>query len=610
MSRANETATTVDQQHLARVRQRRLRSIWLDVRPLFLLIAAAIALGLGYWGFRRSQATAQNDVFDSFYRSLRLFGVTGGDLDGRVAWQLQIARVLAPAVVGYAAIRGLVAVFREQALLLRLRLFARRHIVVVGLGNTGFRLATSLSESGFRVVVIERNRTHPALPGCRSRGIAVIFGDATDPEVQATARCDRARHLFACSGSDATNLRVLAACSELAKDPGWKPATAHVFIETSSLWRSLLAAPLTMGSGAQLRADFLSLHDLAGRTLVDADPSVWSAKDASVHIVALVGGNIGRSAVAHTVRLLLTGYAETSITIIGPGAAQDRAALLDEAPWLERAATIEALPVDPAARSEAIPALESMTAALICDNDTAAGLATAQGLVAVTPDSSAPIVLLADDDRLGDSLDATGLRLSRVLSVGAVERALGPALLLDTTLETIARAKHERYVQLELSRGQTAMDNPSLVGWEELPESLKESNRRFADSLARKIRELGGRVTPRDPTAPPATELPLPLHVLEELAQAEHARWVEDLRADGWGPGEEDKDPVRKVHPLMVPWDDLPHEEQEKDRDAIRDLPALLEAAGLTLVLETDDAQSTGRDEGGLEGPIHEEAAG
>ena len=101
-------------------------------------------------------------------------------------------------------------------------------------------------------------------------------------------------------------------------------------------------------------------------------------------------------------------------------------------------------------------------------------------------------MVLADDELLAPALDAAALRVSRVLPVGAVERVLGQGLLIDTTIENIARAKHEEYVRLECDQGRTSKDNSSLVSWDELPEPLKESNRCFADSVSRKLRDLGG----------------------------------------------------------------------------------------------------------------------
>ena len=52
---------------------------------------------------------------------------------------------------------------------------------------------------------------------------------------------------------------------------------------------------------------------------------------------------------------------------------------------------------------------------------------------------------------------------------------------------------------------------------------------------------------------------------------------------DGWKPTNGAKDPDRKLHPTLVPWDELPEAEKEKDRDAIRGLPAMLARAGFEL---------------------------
>lgn len=43
-----------------------------------------------------------------------------------------------------------------------------------------------------------------------------------------------------------------------------------------------------------------------------------------------------------------------------------------------------------------------------------------------------------------------------------------------------------------------------------------------------------------------------------------HANWLAHKQAEGWlwGPV---KDPDRKLHPCMVPYDDLPHEQKRKD---------------------------------------------
>ena len=142
-------------------------------------------------------------------------------------------------------------------------------------------------------------------------------------------------------------------------------------------------------------------------------------------------------------------------------------------------------------------------------------------------------------------------------------------------IDAIARAQHANYVKEQTGRGETADDNPSLVSWEELPESLRQSNRRYAEGVRSKLDAIGATAVPGDEGGPfEFTE-----DELEILARMEHDRWAGDLARDGWVPGPE-KDPRHKEHPLLVGWEELSEAEREKDRDAVRNLPAVLSAAG------------------------------
>lgn len=45
---------------------------------------------------------------------------------------------------------------------------------------------------------------------------------------------------------------------------------------------------------------------------------------------------------------------------------------------------------------------------------------------------------------------------------------------------------------------------------------------------------------------------------------AQHEAWLKDKDAEGWVYGPV-KDPVKKEHPCMVPYDELPEEQKKKD---------------------------------------------
>jgi hypothetical protein len=53
---------------------------------------------------------------------------------------------------------------------------------------------------------------------------------------------------------------------------------------------------------------------------------------------------------------------------------------------------------------------------------------------------------------------------------------------------------------------------------------------------------------------------------VEFLAELEHDRWSETLVAQGWQAGTL-RDEIARVHPDLIPWDDLPEERRGIDRD-------------------------------------------
>jgi hypothetical protein len=113
-----------------------------------------------------------------------------------------------------------------------------------------------------------------------------------------------------------------------------------------------------------------------------------------------------------------------------------------------------------------------------------------------------------------------------------------------------------------------------------LEPSLRKSNRDFATSVGARLADLGAELQPLTGPVRPAL---IDEALVEELAVVEHDRWMRDLLAAGWRYHAGDKDPVRKLHPLLTGWDALPEKEREKDRDGIRALPEFLARVGYEL---------------------------
>ncbi|MEN3033487.1 MAG: RyR domain-containing protein [Aquificaceae bacterium] len=70
--------------------------------------------------------------------------------------------------------------------------------------------------------------------------------------------------------------------------------------------------------------------------------------------------------------------------------------------------------------------------------------------------------------------------------------------------------------------------------------------------------------------------------LVEAIAEELHKVWMGEKLAQGWTYGPV-KDNQKKTHPSLVPYKDLPEEEKELDRMFVREIPKLLQLAGISL---------------------------
>jgi hypothetical protein len=146
-------------------------------------------------------------------------------------------------------------------------------------------------------------------------------------------------------------------------------------------------------------------------------------------------------------------------------------------------------------------------------------------------------------------------------------------VLLGAAREVLAKAIHEKY--LKDQKGKKPASDSSMQPWDELNDSLKESNRRQADHIPEKLRSVGCGFAPVVNREPVIFEF-TPQEV-EIMAEMEHERWNSESLLDGWVYGE--KDVKKKISPYLVPWNSLTDAVKEWDRQAMRGLPQFLAKA-------------------------------
>ena len=104
--------------------------------------------------------------------------------------------------------------------------------------------------------------------------------------------------------------------------------------------------------------------------------------------------------------------------------------------------------------------------------------------------------------------------------------------ITEEEIMRIARVMHEAVRAFQAGLGQDPAPH-----WSKAPKWMKSASR---DAVVFRI---------QNPDAP---------------ASSQHDQWTESKLADGWKFGKK-KDPDKKTHPLLIPYNELPLEERQKD---------------------------------------------
>ena len=114
---------------------------------------------------------------------------------------------------------------------------ARHHVLLIGFGQVGFRLAQELQRRGVSILGVERDADAPCVRLARAAGIPVAIGRGDDRETLERLGIRRCAAVAAVTSTDLVNVAVGLAASDLA--PGvplvLRLGDGEVAAETDSL---------------------------------------------------------------------------------------------------------------------------------------------------------------------------------------------------------------------------------------------------------------------------------------------------------------------------------------------------------------------------------------
>jgi serine phosphatase RsbU (regulator of sigma subunit) len=180
-------------------------------------------------------------------------------------------------------------------------------------------------------------------------------------------------------------------------------------------------------------------------------------------------------------------------------------------------------------------------------------------------------------------LKKAGYEIIRPVEVGEIN---------DRMVTKLARAIHSRY-QHEMKKQIQGSDKKISISWiynqgdaknaqigdfNDLTEEIRHSNLDNAFHIPTKLLAIGYKIRPVGKGFKPAA-VSLAEEEVEIMAKIEHLRWCWDKTLHGWFYGKV-KDSRKKIHPSIIPYEDLSETEKQKDRELVKLIPSLLKDIG------------------------------
>lgn len=566
-------------------RQARAKSLRLPpVAPVVRFGAMAIALLLGTWGFAQAYAEARlpTTIMQDGLRALRLIvGSFPQLLEGRdLPLALNIARWALPLLTFWSTAALAWEQLRNP---LRLALIRARgeHLVIAGdeSGGLAAQAAQGALADGRRVLLWPQDRRSLWISDALEAGAAEVEQGAPEESAAALA-LDKARAALLLSGEARGNIALASAllAQAAAVRPAGDPIDIILRVDDLDLRRSV-EQRFDHGDRRTARVRLAALPDIAARHLALARPIDAFTRDGQANRGVLV---IGFTPLIerYVLRTLAGGHyrdgGKPGFAIHMIDAAQGEAAFRARNPGADSLSPlrfVEARP-DPAGMADLIDAhvaqQDEPVAILIDLHDDDRALAVALAVDARYRAAALPAppihVRMAGghDHRIG----------AGIFPFGSLADLADPDMLLQDRHDALARSIHDFYLEGRFAEGERIGARASMQEWEDLPESFRDDNRLVADCYQLKLRDIGARLVEGG-----GPSLVLTPDELEQLARAEHDRWMASKLVQGWtyAPARDD---ARKRHPDIVPYDDLSEAIKDLDREQVRIMARLLGASG------------------------------
>ena len=488
-------------------------------------------------------------------------------------WTVAAGGLLAKVFPYAAFVSGAWILFRDRLKEVWWRVFPNSHSIYIGLGERGSTLALSEMErkKGRRVVAIDIDEDNPAAELLRENGGLFLSGSGADPVMLRRAGVGNACKVVILTKSDDLNVKVAEAVfaewdrSQSKRNKRGSPAEVIVSVESHE-YRQLLGdrwkvlQEMMLRGGSQRNQPAVRLAGFRSAAIRNVLLKIGKTQGVREEVrakglkVLVAGGNafVEEFLKLAAAFLQLSGSSRASRPefVVCTNGNDLGGEFLRRYPLVDLIAQVRFIEEEPKDVAWA-PTLEGLTfdVAVVSLPTEAATLSVSERLVRTSRLQVGHVYAMVP------SIADVQLNLnSQMERISISNEGCDSLEFADVELELGARKHHQSYLESERTGGR------SVPEWETLPEFIKESNRWVF---------LHGKIKEEIRNALKGSSSAVLDKLERHLAECEHQRWMGERIMDGWVFGAA-KDPEKRTHPSLKPFDALSSEEQEKDFVQVR----------------------------------------
>jgi len=572
----------------------RSTSFWLKSNELYLVgLVLLVALLLGVAGFYQLEHQ-RKDFLTILYLAFQLLTLESGapDTVTVIPWTLQVARWLAPGALAYAALKAIWSALNNYFYLLKLGRL-KSHVIICGLGEKGKTLVESFLKKNAKIVIIEKDKRNELVLYYKSKGVFVIHENAVDSFTLKKAGIEDAEILIAATGNDLNNLEIVKETKTIkTTTPSRIFSKAFAHVDHYQLKLLLQESELIRTSFEKLDARIFNVYENGARLLLhyyspDRFCKVVDESDPPVHILVVGFERLGEALLTQLARVAhYLNYKKTVITVIDQDLDWRAERYFSRFESIQNIIDVRFISTFPEYLQEKeflkIQKDQPISIVYFCLEDEIKQALALMRIRLLMHNQVKPLIVnIAAKTPVSLAIRED----EHIYPVQLMDQACTSEMVIDETLDILARSIHKDYLERELpifdkkvklarqQNKQIPEAKASMVIWSKLSEEYKESNRSQAAHIDIKLRSIGCERCPKDDSRA-EFDFTKDREMILKLAKMEHLRWNADRWLAGWKLGE--RDDTSKRHPNLVPWEELDQGTKDYDIDAMRHIPKLL----------------------------------